>query len=308
MKGKTTVYAGSSSWTGLAQAVEKYVEQNKKFPAATLPRPPSDPSRLGLMYPPIQRVSFFAELLPYLGRGNLRSGIEPGSAWFDAANATAAESWVPEFLVPYYDQSAWRATSPFAPGRVLGGTNFVAIAGVGRDAARFNPKNPAHQKFVGISGYDFGSTVEEVTDGPANTIYLMQVPPELTRPWAAGGGATALGINAEDPMADFKSQRPDGKWGTYAIMGDGAIRWISADIKPADLLALATRAGGEKLSGSLDAIAPRMPDTGKAVELKAEPTPMEVKPTDPKATEPKAKEPAVPAKPVETAPAPKAKE
>ena len=95
-------------------------------------------------------------------------------------------------------------------------------------------------------------------------------------------------------MADFKHQRPDGKWGTYAIMGDGAVRWLPADIKPADFLALATRAGGEKLSGELNAIAPLMAGTGKAVELKADPKPADPKPADPKA--------------VETAPAPKAKE
>ena len=33
---------------------------------------------------------------------------------------------------------------------------------------------------MGISGYDWGSKVEEVTDGPANTIYLIQVPPGIT--------------------------------------------------------------------------------------------------------------------------------
>lgn len=268
VKGKTSVYAGSGSWTGLSNAVQAYVKANNRFPAATVARPPSDTSRLGLSYPPIQRLSFFAELLPFLGRGNLSSTMVNNAAWFDSANLGAAESWVPEFLVPYYDQSSWRAASPLAPNRVLGGTNFVAIAGVGRDAARFDPKNPGQAKLVGLSGYDWGSPVADATDGLANTIYLLQVPPKLTRPWAAGGGATALGLNPEDPIADFKHQRPDGQWGTWAIMGDGAIRWIPANIKPTDLLALATRAGGEKLSGSLDAIAPRQ--DGKTAELKTD--------------------------------------
>ena len=49
-------------------------------------------------------------------------------------------------------------------------------------------------------------------------------------------------------------------------------RWIPADIKPSDLLALATRAGGEKLSASLDAIAPRI--DGKTEELKTDPKPL----------------------------------
>src|SRR5207249_1932268 len=145
---------------------------------------------------------FFAELLPYLGRPINGTPINTGFAWYysdprtdpkEAAtcrNAEAAGGWVPEFLVPYYPPSSWRATSQLAPEHVFGGTNFVAIAGVGPDAARYNPSNPAHQKLVGISGYDWGSKVEEVTDGLANTIFLMQVPPGFSRPWAAGGGAT----------------------------------------------------------------------------------------------------------------------
>jgi hypothetical protein len=269
LKGKTAVFAGSNSWKGLAHAVKKYVETNKRFPAATIPRPPNDSSRLGLSYAPIQRFSFFAELLPYLGRNSVANGMTLQTAWFDPANAKGVEEWVPELLVHYYDPYSWRAGSPLAPGRVFGGTNYVAVAGIGPDAARYNPKNPAQQKVAGISGYDWGSKVEEVTDGLANTIYLIQVPPGLARPWAAGGGATVLGLDPANPMAEFKHQRPDGKWGTYAIMGDGAVRWLPADIKPSDLLALATRAGGEKLSGSLDAIAPQV--GGKTAELKANP-------------------------------------
>lgn len=303
VKGKTSVFAGGSSWNGLATAVTKYVEANKRFPAGTIPRPPSDPARLGLQYPPIQRLSFFAELLPYLGRGNLRATLVDGTSWFDASNLATAESWVPEFLVPYYEQSAWRATSTLAPDRVLGGTNFVAIAGVGRDAARYNPKNPAQEKLVGLSGYDWGSPVAEVTDGLENTIYLMQVPPEFPRPWAAGGGATVLGLDPTNPMGDFKHLcKTNGKWGTFAIMGDGVVRWIPADIKPSDLLALATRAGGEKLSGGLDAIAPRV--DGKATtELKAEPKP----PVETKTETAAPKKESAGAKP-DTAPPPKAKQ
>jgi hypothetical protein len=267
----------------------KYVDAKKHFPPATIARPPSDPSRLGLSYPPIQRLSFFTELLPFVGRGNILNGITSTAAWYDDVNAGAAESWVPEFLVAYYDQAAWRATSTLAPGRVLGGTNYVAIAGVGPDAARYNAKEPAQQKLMGISGYDWGSKVEEVTDGLANTIYLMQVPPGYARPWAAGGGATVLGLDKANPIADFKLQRPDGKWGTTAIMGDGAVRWISADIKPSDLLALATRAGGEKLSDSLDKIAPRI-DRDSSTELTAEPTKTVEKSTGPKVLDPKPSE------------------
>ncbi|MDB5311107.1 MAG: hypothetical protein JWO38_5309 [Gemmataceae bacterium] len=292
LKGKAGVFAGNNTWHGLAQAVSKYVEQNKRFPRGTVDRPASDQTRLNLPYPPVQRLSFFAELLPHLrGREGIAAALNRGVAWYDdsktSKNAEAAGAWVPELLVSYYPQSAWRATSPLAPEHTFGGTNFVAIAGIGADAARYEPANPAHQKLVGISGYNWGSKVEEVTDGLANTIYLMQVPPGYPRPWAAGGGATVMGLNPQNPMADFKYTRPDGKAGTYAIMGDGAVRWIPADIDPKILLAMVTRAGGETIP-NLDQVAPRVDQEGKASELKAD-----AKPTDPAPPEVKAGTPPV---------------
>lgn len=317
VKGKATVFAGNAAWHGLAAAVDKYVKQNHKFPAGAIPRPPTDASRLGLPYPPVQRVSFLAELVPYLGRAELTTGLTPAQAWYDGPNVTAAESWVPEFLVPYYPQTAWRATSPLAPDRVLGGTNYVAVAGVGVDAARYDPTKPDRQKLVGLSGYDWGSEEKEVTDGLANTIYLLQVPPTFSRPWAAGGGATVMGINPTDPMKDFAWDHPDGKGGTkrgtYAIMGDGAVRWLPADIKPADMIALVTRAAGDTLSEGIDKIAPKVNPPGNTSELKTVPKTAEAKPTGGKATDPKAAPPAksdAPAKETpkaESAPAPKGK-
>jgi hypothetical protein len=312
VKGKMAVYAGSHTWHTLAGAVVKYVEKNKQFPRGTIDRQASG-ERMGFPHPPAERISFFAELLPFLGRGQTAAAIDRDLPWFGertrttttpgavdpmtgyqyppttkteviATNAPAAESWVPELLVPYYQPTAWRASSPLSPERTFGGTNFVALAGVGRDAARYDPANPAHQKLVGISGYDWGSKVEEVTDGRANTIFLIQVPPAFSRPWMAGGGATVMGLNPADPMADFAFDHPDGrggkKRGTYAIMGDGAVRWIPADIDPKVFLALATRAGGEKLP-DLDTVAPKVEDPSKPAEAFA-PVPAEppAKPTD----------------------------
>lgn len=317
LKGKAAVFAGNYTWHGLARAVTKYVERTKAFPSGSAPRPPTDATRLGMAYPPVQRVSFFAALLPDLGRGGIGQGVTPTLAWYDPKNVTATESWVPELLVPYYPQAAWRAHSTLAPERTFGGTNYVAVAGVGLDAARFTPANPATKKSLGLCGYDWGSKVEDATDGLGNTIYLLQVPPGYSRPWAAGGGATVVGLDPKDPMANFKHRRPDGREGTYAIMGDGAVRWLPADIDPKVFLAMATRAGGETLP-DLETFAPRVLAPGQQ-ELKAEPKPADVKPADPKASNVKPAEAkdapkASPADPKDaskadnTAPAPKPKE
>ena len=210
LKGKTLVYAGNRTWTGLAQAVVKYVETNKKFPPGTLPRPAGNQLRLGLTYPPIQRLSFFTELLPFVGRGNVRSAMTPENSWFEAANIGAAESWVPEFLVFYYDPSAWRAHSPVKPGHAFGGTNYVAIAGVGPDAARFNAANKSDQKLMGISGYDWGSNVDEVTDGLANTIFLLQAPRAFSS--ALGGGRRRHRRRLERGQPHGRLQAPAAGW------------------------------------------------------------------------------------------------
>jgi hypothetical protein len=287
LKGKLAVYGANYGLEPLAEAVKAYTAKHKAFPRGTSERP-FNPA-LSLSVPPSLRVSFFSELLPYLPRGRSVPAPDRGLGWHEKkveggqwvneqtgettpgavvrSNLPAAESWVPELLVHYYPPTAWRATSPLVPDKTLGGTNFVAIAGVGVTAARLDPAAPDAAKKVGITGYNWGSKVEEVTDGPDKTIFLMQVPPGVPRPWIAGGGATVVGLNEDNPMADFAFARPDGQVGAYAIMGNGDVRWIPAKIDPKVLLAMATRAGGEPLP-DLDAVAPRV--TGKKeAELKA---------------------------------------
>jgi hypothetical protein len=292
LRGKLAVFASDKSYYALTDAVRKRVEATKSFPRGTADRPPGDISRMGLKHPPGTRVSFFAELLPYLGREQLERSIDRRQAWSaDGANLAAGEAWVPELLVSTYPETAWRAVSPAVPpGRVLGGTNYVAVAGVGLDAARLDPAAPESAKRLGITGYDWGSKVEEVADGLGNTIYLLQTPPGLSQPWIAGGGATVRGLDPQDPMRGFRYTHPDGKVGTYALMADGRVRWLPGDIKPDLLLAMATRAGGEDIADRLDKEAPLVDPPKKA----------EPKPADP--------EPAPPAAgPVEVAPEPREK-
>ena len=99
-----------------------------------------------------------------------------------------------------------------------------------------------------MTGYGWGSKPEEVTDGLANTIYLIQTPPGPQQPWIAGGGATVRGFDEADPMAGYKYTHPGGKDGTYALMGNGTVRFLPANIDKKVLLALGTRAGAEALA------------------------------------------------------------
>jgi uncharacterized protein (TIGR03067 family) len=255
MKGRMQVLTGEIDQHALAVAAARLSAQKKPFPRGTLERELRD-ERYRLPPPPDQRVSFMADLLPFIGRAGLRTQIDDKKfAWYAKENLPAAEAWVPEFLVPYYPQDSWRATHPLAEGRSLGGTNYVAPAGIGLDAARYDPNDPELARRVGITGYDWGSKPEDVKDGMSNTIYLLQAAPSQ-RPWIAGGGSTVVGVDdTDDPMAPFVHRRPDGQRGTYALMADGSVRWIKEGVNPAVFKGMVTRAGGENLA-DLDKIAP----------------------------------------------------
>jgi uncharacterized protein (TIGR03067 family) len=254
MKGRMAILSGETSWHSLSSRFARVVSERKEFPQGALPRN-TTPARFGLPWPPEQRASFLVELLPYLNQGGLRSTIQDKKlAWYDKANIKAAQTWVPQFLVPYYPQSAWRAEHPAAHeergGLIpLGATNFVGIAGLGLDAARYSPTNPEHAKLIGMTGYEWGSKPGEVTDGLSNTIYMLQVPPGFNRPWIAGGGATLMGVDdrASNPLLDFTSPDAAGKRGTYALMGDGAVRYLPENMDAKAFKAMVTRAGGETI-------------------------------------------------------------
>jgi len=300
------------------------LEQRKEFPRGTHTRP-GNAQRFGLAYPPSSRVSLFADLLPYMGRGGLEKSLTKNVAWYDEKNLPApgndrAGAWVPELLVPDYPQTAWRATSPLAPDHVLGATNYVAIAGSGLNIARaVDPTtgqlyDPALATKVGITGYDWGSRPEDVKDGLSNTIYMMQTPPGLQQPWIAGGGATVRGLDENDPMGTFKYTRVGGtKSGSYALMGDGSVRFIPADIDPKVLLAMSTRAGGETLT-DINKHTQKVEVPKPEPEAKVDPTTPAPKKDDPKPADPKKddkaddKMPADPKKPEDKkVPDPKAK-
>lgn len=299
IKGKMAVFASEFSLHALAAVPKVVVEPNKPgFPRGTADRR-ANVDRFGLGYPPDTRVSFIAELLPHMGRGDLARTLKPGLAWFDKDNLPApgldrAGAWVPELLVPDYPQSAWRAVSPMAPDHVMGATNYVAIAGSGINIAREDPSSPTFPKTkVGMTGYGWGSKPADVTDGLSNTVYMMQTPPGLQQPWIAGGGATVRGFDENDPMGAFRyPQRGRNKPGSYALMGDGSVRFIPHDIDPKVLLALGTRAGGDADAlADLNKIAPKVEPPEPKKDEKPEPPPAPPKPPEAKKDEPKKDEP-----------------
>jgi hypothetical protein len=148
----------------------------------------------------------------------------------------------------------------------LAATHFVGMAGVGIDAADYDPKDASKLKKLGVFGYDRWTKAEDVKDGLANTIYVIQVPPNYPRPWIAGGGATVEGVPEAGSIKPFVRTHANGKRGTYALMCDGSVRFIADSISDEAFKALCTTQGGEEVD--LDQVAPRVKPTKGGAELK----------------------------------------
>jgi Protein of unknown function (DUF1559) len=261
LKGEALMMSGRAYWRSLPVAINR-VEKSGIVPFAAYPRP-GEASRFGVPYRPEQRVSWMAELLPYLGYEGLSRRIKRDRPWdYDnpaekESNLAAGSAWIPEFLSHDSPKSAWRAhVSDLAGGEIiLGATNFVGLTGIGMDSGDY-PDKPEYAKKLGLFGNDRQTKIADVVagDGLANTIFMIEVPRTIQRPWIRGGGATAQGVPETSSVKPFVSVTKDGKRGTYALMGDGSIRFISETINDEVFKALATYKGGEKID-NIDQIA-----------------------------------------------------
>jgi len=260
MKGMVDMASGEPRFYELADATLKYAKEavdrkdggstkEKKaadtFPRATFPRDESV-GRLSRTWPPNQRVSWMAGLLPYLGYQEVYNDIQFKDSWRAEQNMKQGSVLIPAFLNPRYPRPTWRA-HPASVGvaRDLGATHFVGIAGVGVDAADWPANDPGTAKKLGVFGYERRTTVKDISDGMANTAYMIQVPPTHQRPWIAGGGATVTGIPETRSVQPFVSTQANGKRGTYLLMCDGSVRFVKDDVSDEVFQAMCTIKGGE---------------------------------------------------------------
>jgi prepilin-type N-terminal cleavage/methylation domain-containing protein len=194
--------------------------------------PPFPPGCLGPGTVPEDRLSWMVALLPHLEQGDLYKQFDVGKGY--AGNLTAARAPVKTFLCPEGSQKA-------------GGdavTHYVAIAGVGGDAAT----RPAGAPGNGFMGYDRPTSAASIKDGTSNTVALMETRSGLG-PWARGGTSTLRGFDPDD-LPLFGDGRPFGghSAGAHAAMADGSVRFLRSSIAPANLAAAVTIAGGEAVN------------------------------------------------------------
>jgi prepilin-type N-terminal cleavage/methylation domain-containing protein len=187
------------------------------------------PGCVGAGASPEERLSWVVTLLPYLEQQTLfaRFDLEKGYA----GNLQAAEQNLKVFQCPISFEST------------AGGlTNYVAISGIGLDAA----SQPAGASGNGFMGYDRLTSWAMIKDGTSHTIALMETYSYLG-PWARGGMSTVRGFDpADTPICG--NQRPFAEshtGGMHAAMADGSTRQISFSIDPKKLAGAITIDGGE---------------------------------------------------------------
>jgi prepilin-type N-terminal cleavage/methylation domain-containing protein/prepilin-type processing-associated H-X9-DG protein len=203
------------------------------YPATDHPNSPAEryfpPGCFGPGAIPEERLSWMAQLLPYLEQGSLYRQFDLEKGY--AGNLPAVQTSIKTFLCPALKEAVTTDAV----------TNYVAMSGIGHDAAG----QPAGAAGNGFMGYDRLTSVTMIEDGKSNTIALMETRVGLG-PWARGGASTLRGFDPAD-LPLFGDNRPFGghSAGMNAAMVDGSVRFLNSSIDAKKLAAAITIAGGE---------------------------------------------------------------
>ncbi len=236
----------------LGQACHAYRDTFGHFPPGTAP---------GTPLPPEKRLSVHVLLVPYLedkagfGKFNLTA------AWDAEPNPKALDESRDSYRFECGEWStcelgmASRRKMPGWPAATPPTTTYVGMAGLGADAATC----PFDAAGIGMFGYDRALKADQVKDGLANTMLVIETGYEVG-PWVRGGPTTVrpLEPDAGQLTGDgfpfggthirdrsfFRGREPDG---FHILLGDGNVRHVQNTIHADVLAALATIAGGEEV-------------------------------------------------------------
>jgi len=207
-------------------ALHAFQVDNNRFPSGTWPNPNLEPK---------DRLSWLADLLPYLDDQELYDKIDHTQPWNQGVNRTVAST----------DLTVVHCTlaRPSSNNRVIS-TRFIGIAGLGLDAPVLAKNHPRS----GVFGYDRQTTLADITDGASYTMMIAEAKHGIGS-WMQGGSATVRGLDpANKPY--FGRGREFGHShlpGTNVAMADGSVRWFSGSVDAKVFEAISTIAGGEKL-------------------------------------------------------------
>jgi prepilin-type processing-associated H-X9-DG protein len=204
--------------------LDEYHQVEKHFPAGTVFNPKLEPER---------RLSWYCSILPYLGQETptratagkesqaqaLFGLVHQDLAWDDPANLNATTTHLAVTYCP-----------SFVPARGEPNylTNYVGIAGIGKDAALLPPRAAN----CGVFGYDRTTSYEDVKAGISETIMALETGLR-NGPWAQGGFATVRGIDPDDLPAIGRGRQFGGlhPGGMNVLFVDHAVHFISSKIE-----------------------------------------------------------------------------
>jgi type II secretory pathway pseudopilin PulG len=235
----------------IGQAAHTYRDTHGHFPPGTVP---------GTNLPPDERLSFYVALLPHIDAmyRPVHTKMKLTEPWNTDANRAAIGdiNWGAFQCREWSDElpQEVRTQQPGWPNEYPRHTNYVGIAGTTPDAAAL----PVGVPGIGMFGYDRVLKIEDVKDGLANTILLIETGHEVG-PWVRGGPST---VRLIDPSVErlvgggrpfggthYRERpfRPNEPNGFFVLLADGTARYTKVEIDPAALAALATVAGREEI-------------------------------------------------------------
>lgn len=208
----------------LALAMHNYAGAHNAFPAGTHPNADLEPEK---------RLSWIADVLPYLDQSRVFQSIDFTKSWNDPVHERLTQLNLPLLHTPAM------VDGTVVPGGI---TQYVGIGGVGADA----PMLPVTDRRAGAFGYNRVTTIADIKDGTSSTILVTEANKDFG-PWIAGGRSTIRSLTTKPYI-----NGPDGIGGPFkgivhAAIADGSVRVISENIDPAILEALSTINGGEPI-------------------------------------------------------------
>ena len=174
--------------------------------------------------PPERRLSWMTQLLPYVGRTDLASGLHGAEVsgedvpWDDPSNRPVIDNVLEMLLTADMKD---REVKRDGEGRGL--TGYVGVGGVGGDTSA----SPRSRGFFADGRH---VRLDEIKDGMSGTAVLIEVRRDLG-PWARGGASTVRPIEAFE--------------GGLVLMADGSVRMMSAGADPKTLRSMATISAGD---------------------------------------------------------------
>ena len=208
----------------MAIAMHNYHDTHKSFPQGTHPNEDLKTEK---------RLSWMAEILPFIEEAPRYDQIDFDKAWDSDANSELLKSKI----AVYQNPGTVDDTKP-----KHGTTHYVGIAGIGKDAAKL----PITDKNAGVFGYNRKTRIRDIRDGTSNTLMISEASKSFGA-WGAGGVGTIRGF-VKKPYING----PDGiggptPGGCNAALCDGSVRFLSDKIDPTVLENLARMNDGNPI-------------------------------------------------------------